>query len=400
MKPLTIRALAWANLSQKTFRTLALAFIVAIFSFMLYVGSMVSVNLNNGIESLSARLGADLLVVPQGEGKKIESVLLRANPSNFYLPETMLREVRQLPGVEKASAQLFLASLEAQCCTVKVQLIGLDQKSDFVVTPWMRHTFDRELQDGEVIVGDYIFGQIGDNIKFFNTELKIAGRLEPTGMGFDSSVFMNMNTLRKLAKVAMPERAEEINHSHSAVLVRVKPGVDPISISDQLLDRLGLGADVNFVFASNMMSDTADKLRSITTFLYGLAAGLWAIAAVIMFIVFAFAFNERQKEFATLRALGASKAKVIRLVLTESFMTSAMGTSVGVLFGVLVMSLFTVSISKTIGLPYLAPSIAETIQVVVLTFIAGLITCPLASIQTIWRISRRDIYTSLREGEA
>lgn len=400
MKPLSIRVLAWANLSQKTFRTLALAFIVAIFSFMLYVGSMVSVNLNNGIESLSARLGADLLVVPQGEGKKIESVLLRANPSNFYLPDTLLREVRQLPGVEKASAQLFLASLEAQCCTVKVQLIGLDQKSDFVVTPWMRQSFDRDLQDGEVIVGDYIFGAIGDNIKFFNHELKIVSRLAPTGMGFDSSVFMNMNTLRELAKTAMPDRVEEINHSHSAILVRVKQGVDPISISDQLLDRLGLGADVNFVFASNMMSDTADKLRSITTFLYGLAGGLWVIAAAIMFIVFAFAFNERQKEFATLRALGASKAKVIRLVLTESFMTSAMGTAVGVLFGVLVMSLFTVSISKTIGLPYLAPTVAETVQVAVLTFIAGLVTCPLASIQTIWRISRRDIYTSLREGEA
>ena len=400
MKPLSIRVLAWANLSQKTFRTLALAFIVAIFSFMLYVGSMVSVNLNNVIESLSARLGADLLVVPQGEGKKIESVLLRANPSNFYLPDTLLREVRQLPGVEKASAQLFLASLEAQCCTVKVQLIGLDQKSDFVVTPWMRQSFDRDLQDGEVIVGDYIFGAIGDNIKFFNHELKIVSRLAPTGMGFDSSVFMNMNTLRELAKTAMPDRIDEINHSHSAILVRVKQGVDPISISDQLLDRLGLGADVNFVFASNMMSDTADKLRSITTFLYGLAGGLWVIAAAIMFIVFAFAFNERQKEFATLRALGASKAKVIRLVLTESFMTSAMGTAVGVLFGVLVMSLFTVSISKTIGLPYLAPTVAETVQVAVLTFIAGLVTCPLASIQTIWRISRRDIYTSLREGEA
>ena len=56
--------------------------------------------------------------------------------------------------------------------------------------------------------------------------------------------------------------------------MRVKPGVDPISISDGMLDQLGLGANVNFVFASNMMSDTSAKLQRITGGLYGAAAGV------------------------------------------------------------------------------------------------------------------------------
>lgn len=70
MQPLSTLRLALANLAQKPFRTLSLSLVVAIFTFMLYAGSMVSANLESGIQSLSARMGADLLVVPQGEGKR------------------------------------------------------------------------------------------------------------------------------------------------------------------------------------------------------------------------------------------------------------------------------------------------------------------------------------------
>lgn len=399
MQPLSTLRIALANLAQKPFRTLSLSLIVAIFTFMLYAGSMVSANLEAGIQSLSARMGADLLVVPQGEGKKIESVLLRANPSTFYLDAGMLEVVRKVPGVAQASGQLFISSLDAQCCSVKVQLIGIDQESDFVVAPWLRSQVERPLVGNEVIVGDYIFGEIGSKLKFFNNEFTIVGRLEPTGMGFDSSVFMSMEAARKIGRIASPEKADEMDRSYSAVLVRVKPGVDPISISDGMLDQLGLGANVNFVFASNMMSDTSAKLQKITGGLYGIAAGFWVVAAIVMFVVFFFAFNERQKEFATLRALGATKAMVIRLVLTESTLMSCLGALFGIGFGALVVSLFADTIADMIDLPYLTPSTAMIASTVLLSFAAGLVTCPIASLQTVWRIGRRDIYTSLREGE-
>lgn len=399
MQPLSTLRLALANLAQKPFRTLSLSLVVAIFTFMLYAGSMVSANLESGIQSLSARMGADLLVVPQGEGKKIESVLLRANPSTFYLDAGMLDVVRKVPGVAQASGQLFISSLDAQCCTVKVQLIGIDQESDFVVAPWLRTQVERPLVGNEVIVGDYIFGAIGSKIKFYDQEFTIVGRLEPTGMGFDSSVFMTMEAARRIARIASPEKADEIDRSYSAVLVRVKPGVDPISISDGMLDQLGLGANVNFVFASNMMSDTSAKLQRITGGLYGAAAGVWCVATIVMFIVFFFAFNERQKEFATLRALGAPKSKVISLVLTESILMSLIGSVFGIGFGALVVSLFADTIADLIDLPYLTPSTAMIATTVLVSFAAGIVTCPIASLQTVWRIGKRDIYTSLREGE-
>ena len=71
MTPITTLRIAAANVSQKPLRSLSLALIVAVFTFMLFSGSMIAANLQAGIESLSARMGADLLVVPQGEGRKV-----------------------------------------------------------------------------------------------------------------------------------------------------------------------------------------------------------------------------------------------------------------------------------------------------------------------------------------
>lgn len=397
MQALSTWRLASANLSKKPWRSISLALVVAIFAFMLLVGSMISSNLQQGIGSLSARMGADLLVVPQGQGKKIEGVILRAEPSTFYLKRSLLDVIESIPTVARASGQLFISSLDAQCCSVKVQLIGIDQSTDFVVEPWLRRAVERPLTGNEVIVGDYIFGQVGDELTFFDQTFKIVGRLEPTGMGFDSSVFMTMDAARKVGRIASPERADEIDESLSAILVKVKPGVDPISISDAVLDRLGLRANVNFVFASNMMSDTSAKLRNIVSVLYSAAFGVWVVAALVMFVVFFFAFNEREREFATLRVLGATKKRVIGIVMTESFMMSAVGTAVGLLLGMLFMELFSVNIAKAIGLPYMAGS--GSALTVVLAALAGCVTCPLATLPTAWRIGRKDIYTSLREGE-
>lgn len=399
MLPLSTRRIASATLAQKPFRSLSLALVVAIFAFMLFAGSMISANLQSGISSLSARMGADLLVVPQGLGKKMESVLLRAEPSTFYIDESVLDIVKDIPTVAQASGQLFISSLDAQCCTVKVQLIGIDQSTDFVVEPWLRKAVDRPLTGNEVIVGDYIFGEIGSEIMFYNQKFTIVGRLEPSGMGFDSSVFMSMEAARRIAHLASPDMGNKVDKAYSSILVRVKPGVDPISISDEVLDRMGLKANVNFVFASNMMSDTSAKLQNIVTVMYSAAAGVWLVAALVMFVVFFFAFNERQKEFATLRALGASKSKVIAIVMTESFLMSFAGTVVGMLFGWLFLEVFSVSIAKAIGLPYLSPATGAFWGTVVTSAVAGLVTCPLATLPTAWRIGRKDIYTSLREGE-
>lgn len=97
-KPLTTFTIAAANVTQRPLRSLLLGLIAAVFTFLLFSSAMVTANLEAGISSLAARMGADVLVVPQGQGKKIQSVILRAEPSTFYLDGKLLDVVQKLPG--------------------------------------------------------------------------------------------------------------------------------------------------------------------------------------------------------------------------------------------------------------------------------------------------------------
>ncbi len=394
---LTPGALARANLAGRSARTLLLVTIVAVFSLLLFTGAMLAANWQAGVSSLSARLGADLLVVPQGEGKKIEKVLLRAEPSNFLLDAHITDLVRAVPDAIGVTPQLFISSLDAQCCSVKVQLIGLESESDFVVKPWLTAPLAHPLADDEVIVGNYIVGDIGSTLTFFDTKFKIVGQLSASGMGFDSSVFMTMAAARKLGAKAEPSRAADYQHSISAVLVRVKPGVDPLSISDGVLDQVGLKGGINFVFASALMSDTASKLRQLTTAMLSVGALLWAIAGAILFVVFSFAYQERAQERALLRALGAPLSLIKRMVSLEALMVGGVGGALGIALGGLLFSLLTESLAKLVGLPGLTPSAVVWVENAALVLLAALLTPLVAARVTLARHARRDITAALQE---
>ena len=64
-----------------------------------------------------------------------------------------LDKALEVEGVEKAAPQVFLASLKADCCSVKIQVIGIDPELDFTVQPWIARSLSRELGILDVAVG-------------------------------------------------------------------------------------------------------------------------------------------------------------------------------------------------------------------------------------------------------
>ena len=78
------------------------------------------------METVRARLGADILVVPDDAGSEFDAqtALIQAEPGYFYMGADVLGRVAATPGVERASAQLFLASTRENCCSAQLQIIA------------------------------------------------------------------------------------------------------------------------------------------------------------------------------------------------------------------------------------------------------------------------------------
>ncbi|MBS9776084.1 MAG: FtsX-like permease family protein [Fusobacterium sp.] len=397
-RKLTTYNLAMENIRQKPLRSAYMIILVAIFSIILYVGSIFSVSLSQGLESLSNRLGADVIVVPAGYRADIESVLLKGEPSSFYLPENTLDKLKQFDEIEKMTPQIYIATLSAACCAYPVQIIGIDIKSDFLISPWINHEFDKELKDGEVIIGNRVRGKVGDNILFFNKNLKITARLKQTGMGFDATVFVNKNTARMLAKESQRITANRVAEEDiiSSVMIKAKAGTDSVKLASKISRTLGREG-IFAMFSKKFVNSISSNLKTLATCIVFFIVALWCLAVIILGTSFIAVFNERKKEMAILRILGASKKKLRNIILSEATLISLYGAVLGSFLGVLVSLIGLPKVADVFSMPFLSPSISLHSLIFLMSFILATIIGPLATLRVANKIIKKDSYLSFKE---
>ncbi len=401
MNKLSLQYLATENLRNKPFRSFALILLVAVFSFILLAGSLVSFSLSSGVESLSDRLGADIMVVPPGHEADIDSILLTGSPSGFYLPSNAVELLSDNPAIAKMTPQTYIATLSASCCSYPVQIIGIDEKTDFLIKPWLEEVTDHDLEPGEVIVGNRVEGLVGQEVKFFGNPYKIVGRLEQTGMGFDATVFVNQDTALQLYKAS--ERKQDIKLSEdgsliSTVMIKLKAGYDSVetarAITKKFADQ-GMFAMYSKKFVNNISSN----LQAIMNLVKSAIVVIWILAIAVLAMVFTMILRERKKEFAILRILGATKGHLKSLILRESFLISLIGAIVGVVLALIFVFFYGKQLATNMSIPFLLPSVVGISLWTLACFIISLLVAPVASFFAIRSLSKWDVYSQFREDE-
>ena len=401
MQEITIANLAWRNIQRRPFRSCCLIIIIMLFSATLFGGSVLMKNLSLGISGMANRLGADILVVPYGYEKNLEVALLRGEPSSFYLKANLMDKIKVIKGVEAVSPQLFIASLSAGCCTSKVQLIGFDQQSDFVIKPWLQTQLSQPLTDQQVVVGSKITSNVGDEIKFFNHPFKIAAKMDSTGMGFDTSVFMTIpaaQSLMKSANLIEGDTDHFVNYV-SSIFIKVDPDYQPKDVVNQMMPKYAIDYNIDFVITKGMLSNISKWLKGFSTIVYSLSAIFWLLAIIVIFVIFSSSLNERKREISLLRILGASRSDLVKMLLRESLIISALGGIVGIVIAGVLIYAFSLLICQSIGLPCVNISITDGLIYALLVFLLTLIIGPLSSIYSALSLTKFDTYQTLREGE-
>ncbi len=400
---MSIRTLPVLNLLRRPGRTLSLTALIALLAFSIFGGSVVVMSLQQGLDSLKARLGADIIVVPSSAQSKVsfQNMLLQGTTGAFYMDAENLERVREVEGVEIAAPQVFLASLKADCCSAKIQVIGFDPETDFFVLPWIEQSYTRNLDDLDVVVGCKVEANTGEIIRIYDERCKVVGRLAPTGTGLDTAVYCSLNSMKTLLRAA---EAKGISHKVtsdpdddviSAIYVKVRDGFDISQVNSRIQ---GHTRKCSAVQTKSMLTDVSDSLAGISNTVTTLIAAIWILALVVLLIAFAMIAGERKREFAVLRLLGTSRSMLSRLILKESALCSLAGSMLGVLAASLVVFPFTTLIETKLGLPYLRPSISSILLLVLGTIGTTLIVGVTASAWVSFRLSRVDPGTVLREG--
>lgn len=403
MKKQTLSSIRIAryNMKNKPGRAVLLSILTAILCFILFLSSFLIYSLKNGMSSLSDRIGADIIVVPEGYDSKITGAILRGEPNTFFFEKEVWHRIKGIEGVKQASPQLYLATLSAGCCSFPIQVIGYDENSDFLVKPWLQSQVKFPLEEKEVIVGSNIVGDLHSEVKFFNQSFKIKGRLAKTGMGFDNTVFMSFEEVIRLAReyhkiLDLPEENQE--NLISSVMIKTDKAFQAKDVK-LAIDKEFRGEGVYTLLSKSMMNEIGKHADTLLSFIYILIALVWLLVFSVFTLVYSVSVKERKREIATLRIIGATEKKVRRIILLEVLLINLRGAIIGSLLSLAVSVLFARAFSAAFQMPFLEPDFLLMGVLFLSVTAIGVFIGPLSVMVSLKKILKKEIALVLKEND-
>ena len=398
---MNIYSVAFKNLKRKATRTWLLLAIVAVVACTLFSATLFLRSIGNALKIGTYRLGADILVVPESAEGKAKSALLSGEPTSFLRDRSILDRVKAVAGVKSATPQLFIKPASFTCCyNVDVFLIAYDPDTDVTVKPWLEKHLSRKPGLTEIITGREVPVIVGDAIPFYGTNFTVVGTMEPTGMDFfDRSVFMSLDAAYTMAESSKEKSPMPISIGRdkiSTVLVQVNDDMTPDRVSIRIEHDI---SGIKAISSDTVISTVRRQLAGLMHIILVISIILWFIVLLIMAFAFTMIVNERRRELGLLRAMGATKADITTLVLTEAAALSVAGGSAGIALGFVLLLSVKGTLLHYLKLPYLFPSPTSLVLLVCSALVIAALTGLLSALLPAISAFRQEPYEAIRSAE-
>ena len=364
--------LIWNNIAKRKNQSLLTIAItmLTIMSFVLVLGVFVA--MGQGLELSKQRLGADVIFLPEEVDADGYELLFTSQPETHYMDYSIYEEIAAMEEVAQASPQFYSQTIGGEsCCDLgeSMRVVGVDMDTDFILTPYFNLQDFDSLEDDQMILGGNFTDYMGKTMMVLNQRFTVVGELYPTGTGMDDTIFMNMDKARELTSQS-PYFSEiwaerDINSSVSAVMVKVKDGVD----AEKFADRVCRYSDLPIIYVS--AGGTVSALQTQLEATMKVLLVLWIISLLIAALALFGRFNaiarDRKKEIGLMRAIGFQKSQVFQLVIGEACVMAVIGGVVGSVLACLAMEPAVSALEEV----FMLPNSVWNVKAAVICFAAG-----------------------------
>ena len=392
--------LAIKNIRGSGFRSIAIFLAVMSVAGFLLATTLIIAGARYSLDSGLERLGADILVVPEGAEIKIETALLMGKPVDVWMPRENIQKIASIPGVQTVSPQIYLASMfDSPCCAVSEMFIVVyDPETDFTIAPWLEKNLGRSLTKGEVIGGNYIFVPEGSQfIRLYGYDTDLVGNLEPTGTGMDQTLFITLDTAVAMAESSRTTALMALNidpDTISTIMVKVAPDVDTHRVALQIREDTDGMVPME---SPNLFGTFRNQMNGLLWGFFAITIIVWVVTMILIGILFSMVANERRREMAVLRAVGATRNFIFRSVLTEASLLGLGGAVIGIAVAASSLYIFKDMIAGSLKMPFLFPSIPSFISLFSAGVALAIVSIALSALIPALRLSRQELAIAMRE---
>lgn len=393
-----LASLALQNLGRRRARSFLLIAAVAIGSGVVFTGATLMRSIDDSMAVGFTRLGADMMVVPEGALTNITAALLTVEPTDLVLDADVLARAR-LVSVGRAAPQKIVRAEHSGIGSHHdlVDLIGIDPARDFTVQPWLREKLNRELRADDVILGAGRDAPLGSQMLIFGKPHVVYGKLGRTGVGtHERGVFMSFATLEALA-TNMPQRPAVLAPGKvTGFLVELAPGATALQARFAILSAV---KGVKVVTGESSLSGIRQGLAALLKGILALMVLMFVSMAVMVSVLFSAIVTERRTELGMLKAIGARRSQIVGMMVVEAVIATGVGGVLGVTLGVLVMRLYERSLVyylENIGVPFVWLDLPRMAAFAASAIVLASMIGALGALYPAWRASRRDAYDLVR----
>jgi putative ABC transport system permease protein len=325
---MTLKDIALRNLRRRKARA---AFVLA--GLLIAVSTAVALislvgAMNHDIQHKLEKYGANILIIPKTENLPLTYGGLALGGVSFEMEEIREADLKKVGSIKNAANVAAVGPMVLGVVKVgnqRVLLAGVDFQAVRVLKPWWSVKGAAPGPDGVLLGAEAarILGLTpGAGLNVGRRNLQVSGILAPTGSQDDHLVFTRLGTaqsiLGKDGRVSMAEVAALCNACPIQAMVgqisEVIPGAKVMAIQQVVQGRL-------------------ETLGHFRKFSYGVSGVLVLVAALLVLVTMMGSVRERTGEIGIFRAVGFRRGHVIRIVLLEAVILSALAGILGYLAG-------------------------------------------------------------------
>jgi len=321
---MTWTRLAFKEWQRRPLRTSLTAMGVALATSALFSLLSFQQGYRQGVRQELDRLGAHVLLVPKGCPYDAASMALHGASWPCYLKQSYLREVNSVPGVATA-APVFMAAVYDTGATQTVY-VGVESNILSLKPSWhIQGTFPEHT--GELLVGSEVSRHYGWSLGqqvhlpgLPHQSGNVTGILAPTQGAEDTFIHLSLADAQQRF-----QRPQELTH----ILVQLS---DPNALDQAVRQLRGCDAGLvmNVVPLAHVFHTIQDLMNSTRLLLGCVAVVALLVAGAGVSNTVLMAVAERRRDLGVLRAIGASRADIFRLLSLETLQTCFVGATIGI----------------------------------------------------------------------
>jgi putative ABC transport system permease protein len=180
----------------------------------------------------------------------------------------------------------------------------------------------------------------------------------------------------------------------STIMVKVAPEFDTHRVAIQIRnDTAGMVP----MESPNLFGSFRNQMNGLLWGFFAITVIVWIATMILIGILFSVVANERRREMAVLRAVGATRNFIFRSILTEAALLGLGGATIGIAIAALSLYIFKDYIAGSLEMPFLFPSIPSFIGLFSGGVALAIVSVALSALIPAIRLSRQELAIAMRE---